>query len=62
MSPRFSVAMRFGIVLYTTLLAHPSTASVLLGRVVGVSDGDTITVLDSGKRQHKVWQDILSRC
>jgi hypothetical protein len=54
--------MRFGIVLYTTLLAHPSTASVLLGRVVGVSDGDTITVLDSGKRQHKVWQDILSRC
>ena len=27
---------------------------MLLGRVVGVSDGDTITVLDSDKRQHKV--------
>ena len=29
-------------------------ASVLVGRVVGVSDGDTITVLDARKRQHKV--------
>ncbi len=26
----------------------------LIGRVVGVSDGDTITVLDSSKTQHKV--------
>jgi endonuclease YncB( thermonuclease family) len=54
MSRRFPASLRFGIVLYITLLAHPSTASVLLGRVVGVSDGDTITVLDSDKRQHKV--------
>jgi endonuclease YncB( thermonuclease family) len=26
----------------------------LTGRVVGVSDGDTITVLDAGKTQHKI--------
>lgn len=28
-------------------------ASVIEGRVVGVSDGDTVTVLDAGRRQHK---------
>ena len=27
---------------------------IVEGRVVGVSDGDTITVLDSEKKQHKV--------
>jgi endonuclease YncB( thermonuclease family) len=27
---------------------------VVVGRVVGVSDGDTITVLDDAKTQHKV--------
>lgn len=30
------------------------TADAIVGRVVGVSDGDTITVLDSSKTQHKV--------
>jgi len=29
-------------------------ADTLEGRVVGVSDGDTITVLDSSKKQHKI--------
>lgn len=29
-------------------------ADTLAGKVVGVSDGDTITVLDSDKRQHKI--------
>ncbi len=27
---------------------------IVEGRVVGVSDGDTITVLDGDKRQHKI--------
>lgn len=31
-----------------------TTASVIEGRVVGVSDGDTVTVLDAGRRQHKI--------
>lgn len=30
------------------------TADELRGRVVAVADGDTITVLDAGKRQHKI--------
>jgi len=34
--------------------ALPAQAEVLSGRVVSVIDGDTIIVLDAGKRQHKV--------
>ena len=29
-------------------------ASVIEGRVVGVNDGDTVTVLDADRRQHKI--------
>ena len=36
------------------LLSGLSHAGPYEGRVVGVSDGDSITVLDSAKRQHKV--------
>lgn len=34
----------------TTALAD----TVLEGRVVGVTDGDTLTLLDAAKRQHKI--------
>jgi hypothetical protein len=34
---------------------HPQQA--ITGKVVGVSDGDTITVLDANKRQHKIRLD-----
>ena len=37
--------------LFDSTWAH---AEALLGRVVGMTDGDTITVLDVGKAQHKV--------
>ena len=39
------------LLLSLQLFAH---AEVLVGRVVGVSDGDTITVLDADKTEHKV--------
>lgn len=32
----------------------PSSADTLYGRVVSVSDGDTVTVLDSAHRQYKI--------
>lgn len=32
----------------------PAWAEMLQGRVVGVADGDTITVLDADKTQHKI--------
>jgi endonuclease YncB( thermonuclease family) len=36
-------------------VALPSAyADILLGNVIGVSDGDTITVLDKAKTQHKI--------
>lgn len=36
------------------LLAGPASAPCVTGRVVGVHDGDTITVLDAAKVQHKI--------
>ena len=35
-------------------LACAAQAETITGMVVGVTDGDTITVLDSGKMQHKI--------
>ena len=32
----------------------PAIADSLAGRVVGVADGDTVTVVDKGNRQHKI--------
>lgn len=43
---------------YLTILALlfglTCQAGTIIGRVVGVTDGDTVTVLDSGKVQHKI--------
>ena len=36
------------------LLTLPALADTLKGRVVAVSDGDTITLLDANRRQHRV--------
>jgi endonuclease YncB( thermonuclease family) len=38
----------------TALLAAIASAETLTGRVVGITDGDTITLLDGNRRQHKV--------
>lgn len=35
-------------------LLSPSYAAEIVGRVVAVADGDTITVLDAAKQQHKI--------
>ena len=36
------------------LLAAPAWAQVLVGQVVAIADGDTLTVLDDAKVQHKI--------
>ena len=36
------------------LAASLANAATLEGRVVGISDGDTITLLDAAKQQHKI--------
>ena len=43
-----------GLGLALLLTAGVALADTVTGKVVGVSDGDTITVLDSDKRQHKI--------
>jgi endonuclease YncB( thermonuclease family) len=40
--------------LVITLLTQSAYAEVLTGRVVGVADGDTITLLDANNTQHKI--------
>ena len=40
--------------LLAALTIAAAAASPLTGRVVGVSDGDTVTVLDANKRTHKI--------
>lgn len=44
----------FGLALALIVAFGTASADVLTGRVVGVSDGDTITVLDAFKTQHKI--------
>lgn len=41
----------FGALLACSL---PLQADVLKGKVVGIYDGDTVTVLDAGNQQHKI--------
>lgn len=46
--------VRYLVVLGLLLQAGHILAETIEGRVVGISDGDTITVLDSAKTQHKI--------
>jgi endonuclease YncB( thermonuclease family) len=42
------------LVLFLFLLTSHASANELVGRVVGVADGDTITVLDASNTKHKI--------
>ena len=50
------MARSFFSILISLLIILPIQASgkTLTGKVVSISDGDTITILDSSKRQHKI--------
>jgi endonuclease YncB( thermonuclease family) len=43
-----------GIALAATLFATPTAAIEFVGKVVGVTDGDTLTVLTAQRQQHRV--------
>ena len=46
--------MSFFSILAVLALGNLAVANVIQGRVVGVSDGDSVTVLDAKKTQHKI--------
>ena len=46
--------MRLAITLFLILVNSIALADTLTGRVVRVTDGDTIVVLDSANTQHKI--------
>ena len=46
--------MRKALVCLLLALASSAHAETITGKVVGVADGDTITVLDADKVQHKI--------
>lgn len=43
-----------GLLWWLSLLASTATAAELRGKVIKISDGDTVTILDADKVQHKV--------
>jgi micrococcal nuclease len=45
---------RFFLLLIFGLLACPTLSHALTGKVISIADGDTITILDSSKKQHKI--------
>ena len=46
--------MRLAIILFLVLACSTAQAETLTGRVVRVTDGDTIVVLDTNSAQHKI--------
>lgn len=52
----YSLHLKFVFLVLLLAFASPGTllAETLQGRVVGIADGDTLTLLDGGNRQHKI--------
>jgi endonuclease YncB( thermonuclease family) len=51
------IAQRLAIlllVLFVHALMHAATAAEIAGRVVSISDGDTLTILDQSQRQTRI--------
>ena len=49
-----TVRLLFPTLLFALLFGLACHADTITGRVVGVADGDTVTVLDAAKVQHKI--------
>lgn len=45
--------MRY-LLLLSALISLEATADTISGRVVAVADGDTLTILDAAKKQHRI--------
>ena len=51
---RYKAIIRALLILFALRLSAAAQSQTIAGKVVGVSDGDTITVLDADKRQRKI--------
>ena len=51
------IIVKATFILLALLLSAIAQPQTITGKVIGVSDGDTITVLDEQKRQHKIRLD-----
>ena len=49
-----AILRRFALFCALLLAVLPASSGTVSGRVVGVSDGDTLTVLDPGNVQHRI--------
>ena len=57
LSGRWSITQRLTallLMLVVHALVHAATAAEITGRVVGITDGDTLTVLDQSQRQTRI--------
>lgn len=52
--PGLQQASRFAALALLGLYVSLAQAEILTGRVVKIADGDTLTVLDASKQQHKI--------
>ena len=52
--------MKYSAIILALLLGLTCHAATIDGRVVSVADGDTITVLDADKVQHKIRLAVIS--
>ena len=50
----FNPALKFTFVALCLLYLSPAQAASFIGKVVGIADGDTLTVLTPSKKQHKI--------
>lgn len=53
-NPHFNLALFTAAIALSALFASQAYADILNGRVVGVADGDTVTVLDASNTQFKI--------
>ena len=52
--PHFNPALKFTLVAVFGFYLSSAQAASFIGKVVGIADGDTLTVLTASKKEHKI--------
>ena len=48
------ISLRSLVIVFSLLMTVSAHAEIITGRVVGIADGDTLTLLDATNQQHKI--------